>query len=177
MKNISLITLAILLQSCNTTINKTTADNKLTGSWSIVADQLIDSGNHVIKQDTNVTGLLIYLPDGKMSVQILWKGLRNSMINDTIMKQDGMSAGLGLGFNTWSTDQARKIIDTYDSYFGDYSVDWNTSVVTHIVSGNLRPEKEGTSYKRIFQLKGDSLFLRSIDPHLKWQVACVKNKK
>jgi hypothetical protein len=40
------------------------------------------------------------------------------------MNGDGASSHLGLGFNTWSIEQARTIIDTYDAYFGDYSIDW-----------------------------------------------------
>lgn len=172
MKIVSAIALMVLIQSCN----NTHTNQPLTGSWQIVADQLLDSSNNIIRQDTSVSGLLIYLPNGKMSVQILWKALRASMINDTIMKQDGASAGLGLGFNTWTGAQARKLIDTYDSYFGEYIVDGKTNTVTHTMVGNLRPEKQGTVYKRIFQLKGDSLFLKSTDPALRWQTALTRNK-
>ena len=74
------------------------------------------------------------------------------------MNNDGISSHLGLGFNTWSREQAGTIIDTYDAYFGDYSIDWKDQIVTHTMTGNLRPEKSGTIYKRRFQLRNDSLF-------------------
>ncbi len=112
-----------------------------------------------------------------MSVQLLWHGTRGKVITDTIMNNDGISYGTGLGSNTWTIDQARTIIDTYDSYFGDYSVDWDNHSVTHTITGDLRPEKTGTKYKRNFQLKGDTLFLRSTEPKMKWQIAWVRNKK
>ena len=178
MKLLSAITLLIFISSCHTTTNKPGAEseNKLAGSWKFIADQLLDSADHLIKQDTAVTGLLIYTPDGKVSVQFLWKGTRVPVLNDTLMSKDGKSNGLGLGFNTWNIEQARTMIDTYDAYFGEYEVDWTAGTVTHTVKGSLRPEKEGTIHRRIFQLKGDSLFLRSADPVNRWRAACIKNK-
>lgn len=153
-------------------------DKLITGSWKLIADQEVDDNNKVKKEDTNVRGLLIYTPDGKMTVQLLWHGSRGSLANDTIMKHDGQSFGVGLGNNSWSIDQSRKIIDTYDAYFGNYSVDWQNKIVTHTISGNLRPEKEGINYKRAFQLKGDTLFLRSADPdpRMRWQTKWIRSK-
>ena len=91
------IGLLIFTLSCHTTRNKPAAEseNKLTGSWKFIADQLLDSADHVIKQDTAVTGLLIYTPGGKVSVQFLWKGTRVPVLNDTSMNKDGKSNGLG----------------------------------------------------------------------------------
>lgn len=136
----------------------------------------MDSTGAVINHDTNVDGLLIYAPDGKMNVQLLYKGTRQKIITDTIMNGDGASSHLGLGFNTWSTEQARTIIDTYDAYFGDYSIDWKNHIVTHTMTGNLRPEKSRTIYKRQFKLKNDTLFLQDAKPNQYWKVVWVKNK-
>ena len=111
-----------------------------------------------------------------MSAQLVWNGTRNQIMSDTIMNHDGISYGTGLGINTWTREQARTIIDTYDAYFGDYVIDWKNQVITHSITGNLRPEKPGTIYKRRFQLKGDTLLLRSTDSKMKWQVAWVKIK-
>jgi hypothetical protein len=178
MKILTVIAFTIFVLSCHRTKNIPGAgnENKLAGSWQFIADQLLDSAGQVVKKDTAVTGLLIYTPDGKMSVQFLWKGTRAPVLNDTMMNKDGLSNGLGLGFNRWNTEEARGLIDTYDAYFGDYRVDWNTNTVTHIVKGNLRPEKEGTIHRRVFELKGDSLFLKSADPANRWKAACVKDK-
>src|ERR1035437_9817478 len=175
-----LFILIVTIQSCQTANQKEENNDKLLiGSWKFIADQELDNNNQVKNEDTNVRGLLIYTVDGKMSVQLLWHGSRTSLVNDTIMNQDGKSFGVGLGNSSWTLDQSRKIIDTYDAYFGDYSVDWENKVVTHTISGNLRPEKEGTSYKRAFQIKGDTLFLRSADPdpNMKWQTKWIRNKR
>jgi hypothetical protein len=169
---------SVFLQCCKTADKKKSEnDNPLTGSWNFIADQEIDSAGNVINQDTAVTGLLIYTADGRMSIQSLWKGTRASMINDSIMKQDGSTQGLGLGSNSWSVEQARKLIDTYDAYFGVYSIDKNKNEVTHTITGNLRPDKAGTSYAaRSFRIKGDTLFFRSTYKDMRWQTAWLKNK-
>ena len=170
--------LIMFLFSCNSAVEQKDpgTEKQLVGTWKFVADQLLDSNYQVIKEDTAVDGLLIYTPDGKMSVQFSWNGSRVPMMDDSIMKQDGMSTGLGLGNNTWSLDQARQLIDTYEAYFGDYRVDWNTHIVSHIISGSIRPDKAGIVKKRIFKLSGDSLLLHSADPLEKWGVLCVRNR-
>jgi len=176
---IFLFALVVTIQSCQTASQKReNYNNSLIGSWKFIADQDLDNSNHVKNEDTNVRGLLIYTADGKMSVQLLWYRSRTSLVNDTIMNQDGKSFGVGLGNNNWTLDQSRKIIDTYDAYFGDYSVDWDNKIVKHTISGNLRPEKEGTSYKRAFEIIGDTLFLKSADPdpNMKWRTKWIKNK-
>jgi hypothetical protein len=173
---LSIVCLPILLHACNP--SGPIAENQkvvLTGSWKFVADQELDSNNRVVKEDTTVDGLLIYTADGKMSVQLLWQGTRRPILTDSIMNQDGISSGLGLGTNTWTSDQARLIIDTYDAYFGNYIVDWKDNIVTHVIDGTLRPEKTGTTYRRIFAVTDDTLLLRSTDPSKKWQAKWVRN--
>ena len=168
--------LTFFFHSCKQYSNKPINNNEsFLGSWRFVEEQELDSTDAVISRDTNVDGLLIYAPEGKMNVQLLYKGTRQKIITDTIMNNDGVSSHLGLGFNNWSTKQARTIIDTYDAYFGDYSIDWKDQIVTHTMTGNLRPEKSGTIYKRRFQLKNDTLFLRDAKPNQYWQVVWVKN--
>jgi hypothetical protein len=163
--------------SCKNLSSKAKNDNEpLLGSWRFVEEQELDSTGAVINRDANVDGLLIYSFEGKMNVQLLYKGTRQKIISETIMNNDGVSSHLGLGFNTWSTEQARTIIDTYDAYFGDYSIDSKDQIVTHTMTGNIRPEKSGTIYKRRFQLRNDTLFLRDAKPNQYWQVVWVKNK-
>ena len=166
----------MLLLSCNSS-NKNKPNERsysLAGTWKYVADRLLDNHNNVIKEDTAVDGLLIYTPGGKMAVQFIWKKGRTSIMNDSIMRHDGFSTGLGLGANTWNLEQSHKLIDTYDAYYGDYVANPETNIVTHVVSGGLRPVKTGTVYKRIFEVKGDSLFLQNVDTMERWGVVCIR---
>ncbi len=168
---------SVFLQCCKTADKKKSENNNpLTGSWNFIADQEIDGAGNVINQDTSVAGLLIYAPDGKMSIQALWKGTRAPIISDTIMNQDGVSQGLGLGSNIWSIEQASKIIDTKDYNIGNYSINKDKNEVTHTITGNLRPEKAGGYYTRSFRINGDTLFFRSTYKDMRWQTAWLKNK-
>jgi hypothetical protein len=170
MKSISLALVVFVLVSCGQ------PDSQLAGTWNLVADQELDNDGNVIKEDRNVRGQLIYTPEGNMNVQILWVGTRESMMNEATVKRDGFPAGLGLGENTWTSEQRGLIIDTYDSYFGRYSVDWNESIVSHIVEGDLRPQLKVDTLKRKFTLKGDTLILRGLDLGLRWQVIWVRKR-
>lgn len=149
-------------------------DPSIIGTWKLIADQEVDSLGNIVNQDTNVSGQLIYTPDGDMNVQLLWHQERKPIMSDTIMNYDGKSTGLGLGNNSWTSEQNSILIDTYDAYFGEYELDWDNRIVTHRINGNLRPEKNLKEYKRKFILKGDTLFLRSTDPREKWQVLWVR---
>jgi hypothetical protein len=177
MRSLILLIISFFFYSCKTSLhNRYTADSALYGSWKLVADQLIDNSGNVIRQDTNVAGLIVYTPEKKMSAQFLWRGTRSKIMTDSIMNNDGISSGLGAGQNTWSLEQARTIIDTYDAYFGDYTVDAEKNIITHIVDGSLRPEKNGTLHKRSFRINEDTLYLRSADTAMKWQTKWTRIK-
>jgi hypothetical protein len=171
MKSLIYISLIAAVLTCCATPEK-----DLTGTWTFVADQEIDDDGKVLREDTNVRGQLIYTPDGYMSAQLLWVGTREAIMTDSIMKYDGFPAGLGLGQNKWTSEQRSMIIDTYDSYFGKYSVDWEEGLVTHFVEGDLRPQTPPVERKRRFTLKGDTLFLRGVDLGLRWRVLWVRKK-
>jgi hypothetical protein len=172
MKSIALACIILALAGCH----QSRDDNALVGIWEFVADQEIDNQGNVIREDRNVRGQLIYTEDGYMSAQLLWIGSREGIMTDSIMKDDGFPAGLGLGENKWTSEQRRTIIDTYDSYFGKYSVDWDEGFVTHVEEGDMRPHKLPFERRRKFILKNDTLLLRGVDLGLRWQVLWVRKK-
>lgn len=151
-----------------------TSSSGLHGAWSLKADQMVDVSGKVVEEDTHVDGRLVYSPNGYMSVQLVWWSKREPLMSDTVMRADGISSGVGLGTNSWSAEQNRAWMDSYDAYFGTYQVDEANHIVTHIVQGNLRPEKIGTEYRRVFTLKSDTLFLRSVNPKDRWQTLWVR---
>lgn len=168
MKAIVLAGLIVVIAGCSE------GEKQLVGTWRFVADQEIDNSGKVIREDKDVRGQLIYTPEGDMSVQLLWVGNREAMMNDSIMTFDGFPAGLGLGENKWTSAQRGTIIDTYDSYFGKYSVNWEEGIITHIEEGDLRPQTFPVELKRRFTLKGDTLLLRGVDLGLRWQCVWVR---
>ena len=149
-------------------------DPAYVGTWEFIADQVVDADGNVVKQDTAVSGILIYTKDGDMSVQLIWNSVRQPIMSDSIMQRDGYSTELGIGKNSWTSDQDDALIDSYDGYFGKYIVDNNQGIITHRIDGNMRPEKALTEYKRKFLIKGDTLFLRSVDPKFTWRAVWLK---
>ena len=67
----SIFILPFFFYSCKQSSSKAKNENEsLLGSWRFVEEQELDSAGAVINRDTNVDGLLIYAPEGKMNVQL-----------------------------------------------------------------------------------------------------------
>ena len=166
MRSSSVFLLVVVLTSCETKSN-------LVDTWELVADQEIDSAGNIVREDKNVKGMLIYTDKGEISVQLIWLGKRDSIMTDSVMQHDGQSTGLGLGRNTWSPEENRLLIDTYDAYFGEYELA-EDDIVVHRLTANLRPEKIRSEFKRKYLVKGDTLFLRSANPAYRWQTVWLR---
>lgn len=139
---------------------------RLVGLWEMVEDQELDTAGQVVARDRDVVGLLVYSPDGRVAVQIMYRRGRPTVST----ANDIASTGVGLGHIQWSLDEARTAIDTYDAYFGTYVVDAARGRVTHHVTGELRPSATAASYQRQYELHDDQLWLRSADPSERWRV-------
>jgi hypothetical protein len=161
-----LLLTAASVPSCrNEAAHPRSAADDLVGAWEAVEDQGLGPEGEVVARDTTVAGLLIYTPEGRMAVQLMYRGRPGvSTANDV------PSTGVGLGHVGWSAEDARAAIDTYDAYFGAYEVDSEHNIVTHMVVGELRPPGVGARYGRRFELRGDELWLTPEDPAEGWRV-------
>lgn len=171
MKSTGYLFLALTVFSCNET------HQALPGTWEFIAEQEIDDQGNAIKEDRDVSGILIYTREGDMSVHNLYHTPRKPIMSDTIMRGEGVTSGLGLGINTWTAEQNRVLVDSYNSYFGEYRINGEQDIVTHVVFGNLRPEKTPVEFQRKFILKGDTLLLRSTNPNDRWQTVWLRKSK
>ena len=139
---------------------------KLAGAWEMVEEQEIDSKGSVVARDRDVVGMLVYTPEGRMAVQIMYKHGRPTVSTTN----DVESMGLGMGHVRWGAEGAQAAIDTYDAYFGTYVVDAQRNRVTHRVIGELRPPGMGANYERQFEFRNDELWLSSPDPAQHWRI-------
>lgn len=137
----------------------------LVGTWEIVEDQAVDAQGRVTARDRDVAGLLVYTPEGRMTVQLMYRKGRPAVSGE----RDMPSAGVGLGRIGWSGAEAKAAIDTYDAYFGTYTVDSARGTVVHHVDGELRPYGVGTRYERRYEFHDDELWLLPADPGLHWR--------
>jgi hypothetical protein len=137
---------------------------RLVGAWEAVEDQGLGPDGEVVARDTTVVGLLVYTPEGRMAVQLMYQGRPEvSTANDEV-------SITGLGRIGWDAEDARAAIDTYDAYFGSYEIDRDRNLVTHVVVGELRPPGVGARYGRRFEFHGDELWLTPENPAEGWRV-------
>lgn len=143
-----------------------TADpaERLLGAWEAVEDQGLGPNGEVVAREA-IQGLLVYTPEGRMAVQLMYPGRP-----EVSTASDQVSTGVGLGRIGWDAEDARAAIDTYDAYFGRYEVDPARNLVTHVVVGELRPPGVGARYGRRFELRGEELWLTPENAAEGWRV-------
>lgn len=118
----------------------------LFGRWSLVGWEGRDgSGGRVAHGGQRPRGDLIYLPTGRMAVQIMWDDRR-------LLGSTELEAG---------SEAARAAaMSTYIAYAGRFSIP-SEGVVVHHVELCLRPDQVGIDKRREYTLEGDELTLRT----------------
>lgn len=117
----------------------------LIGTWRAVAFE-DRPANGPVKYPYGETpaGLLIYDSTGHMAIQII--GLPHPKVasgsEDDVTEKEKVA-----------------LYDSYEAYFGTFTVDWTKHVVTHNVEGHLSDVYMGTAQERPFELVGDRLTL------------------
>ena len=137
----------------------------LVGTWQIVEDQTVDAQGQVVARDRDVAGLLVYTPEGRMAVQLMYRNGRPAVTGG----DDTPSVGVGLGHIGWRGAVAKAASDPSDADVGTYTVDAARRTVVHHVHGELRPYGVGMRYERRYELRGDELWLTPGEPGLHWR--------
>lgn len=141
------------------------AASSLVGTWRAQAEETVDAAGRTVASNPT-RGLLVYTPEGHMAVQIV-----------VLPRPVVPAAPEGPGaVNEWNAGQVRKVMETYDAYFGTYETDAVNHIVTHHVQGELRPNLDGAAFRRRYQIDGDRLTLRSTNPREMWQVVWKRVK-
>jgi hypothetical protein len=120
-------------------------DERFVGAWDLVATERRDAAGTLAGEAfPGYVGQIVYTADGRMSAQLM---------------APDRPTGLPAERAAWSAEQKARAFDTYISYWGTYTVDARTEVVTHHVRGAVSPALVGTDQPRHFQLAGDRLVL------------------
>ena len=122
-----------------------TDPSALHGHWRLISWTGVGAdGNEVALGGASPRGDLIYLPSGRMAVQIQYDE------RPTMGSRD-LDAG--------DVPEKAAAYDTYNAYCGTYSV--GDGVVTHHVELALHPDQPGMDKERPFELNGDELTLHT----------------
>ena len=121
----------------------------LVGTWQLfLREDRTESG--VLHPDPSLgekpIGLLVYDAGGRFSAQF--------------MKQDRSDESLAADAGEISGHNNSRAMNGYDAYFGSYTVEEDTHLVTQILEGALSPENVGMVVTRPMSIDGDQLTLR-----------------
>lgn len=119
----------------------------LTGTWQLVDFADLDkAGNWQYRFGEHPKGYFVYDETGHVHIQIM-KVPPVAPFPEANLKDGTLP----------SPEHAIAAYSAYVAYFGSYTVDAETGVVTHHVEGSLAPDFTGTNQPRPFKLEGDRL--------------------
>jgi len=95
------------------------------------------------------TGLLVYTHDGHMSVQVMYRNPQAATQAGPVQYAQG----------------------GYEASFGTYVIDEQAHTFTYHVEGALVRSLIGKDLRRVYELSGEELIVKSPDPNEHWRVA------
>jgi Lipocalin-like domain len=116
--------------------------DRFIGAWRLAWLEEEGTDGNVHKADC--TGLLMYTPDGHMSVQVLYRN-----------QQAGSSYAQG----------------GYEASYGTYQLDQGAHMFTFHVEGALVRTLIGKALTRVYEFSGNQLIVKSANPNEHWKVA------
>lgn len=123
---------------------------RLLGAWRLVSFSVAaPDGTLSYPMGRDLVGLIVYTPDGYMSVQLM---------GPDRPRFDTPAYGVGSDLD-WA-----RAARGYFAYAGRYTVDEQAPAVTHHVEMALNPYWPGRDQKRGIELRGDDLILSGESP-------------
>jgi hypothetical protein len=116
--------------------------DRFVGAWRLAWLEEEGTDRNVHKADC--TGLLVYTPDGHISVQVMYRN-----------QQTGSSYAQG----------------GYEASYGTYQLDENARTFTFHVEGALVRTLIGKDLRRAYEFSGKQLIVKSVNPNEHWKVA------
>ena len=127
----------------------------LMGVWELVSLQDHRPNQEVLDwMGKKPTGILVYSPDGRMSVQIMRDP--RPAVAGSMWSSDGRDL-----LPSASATEIRDAYNGYYAYFGTWEIDERARTVTHHIRGSLRAVEVGADYVRPYEFSGEQLLLRS----------------
>jgi hypothetical protein len=127
--------------------------NELIGTWRLLSyiEVPLGGGDSAFPYGKSPKGLLLYGPDGFMSVQI------SASEEVKFISGDKMIA---------SNEEVTKRLRSYIAFSGRYIVDNNRGGIIYSIDTCLYPNWEGTKQSRKIDFEGDVLYQKSMEPIL-----------
>jgi hypothetical protein len=121
--------------------------NRFVGAWRLAWLEEPDADGNVHKADCS--GLLVYTPDGHMSVQVMYRHPQTEAQAGPVQYAQG----------------------GYEASFGTYQINEDARTFTFHVEGAMVRSLIGKDLPRAFELSGNQLIVKSTNPNEHWRVA------
>jgi Lipocalin-like domain len=129
-----------------------TLRDRVLGAWRIIDAETVNVNTGVKKpwlgRPRPYSGIIMYLPNGLMSVQI---GAARP------------APRAGAGFGSLSDEDTRSYAETWYAYYGRFEIDEEKSQVRHFIEGSLFAFETGVTLVRTLRLDDGVLTLRTVD--------------
>jgi hypothetical protein len=142
----TLLLILICLASAPAAPQQDQLASRFVGAWRLVSIEGVPPGLPSDLYD-RPTGLIIYSASGRMSAQLVAKADRKPF------------AAFNKGRVSATTKDKAAAFDSYQAYYGTYTVDAKAGTITHHLEGSLIPGREGINNVRWFEFRGDDRFL------------------
>jgi len=131
----------------------TTLKDELVGAWKLLSyiEVPIGGSDSLFPLGKSPRGLLIYAPDGYMSVQIAKEGRLPFKSNDKLNPD---------------VTEMEAAVKGYLAFTGKYKVDNKMAIVHYVVSHSLYPNWDHSVLSRSINFEGDVLYMKSTEPTL-----------
>lgn len=150
--SLCVVTLLIILAATTSSSGQqdqtatTVIQGRFIGAWRLVWLEEPDADGKIHKADC--TGLLVFTRDGHMSVQAMYRNTQHGTGATPVQYAQG----------------------GYEASFGRYEID-DAQTFTFHVDGALVRTLIGKDLKRVYELQGNQLIVKSPDPKEHWRVA------
>ncbi|WP_270090369.1 lipocalin-like domain-containing protein [Sphingobacterium sp. SYP-B4668] len=126
--------------------------NELIGSWKLLSyiELPINGTDSLFPMGQQPDGILMYSPDGYMSVQIAGQQRPTYTSDD---------------WRIGSCEEHTASVSSYISFSGTYRILENR-IVSYEIKTSLFPNWKGQTQERTFDFEGDILYLKSVEPQL-----------
>ena len=129
-----------------------TLRDRVLGAWRIIDAETVNVTTGAkapwLGRPRPYSGIIMYLPNGLMSVQI---GAARP------------TPRVGAGFGALSDDETRSYAETWYAYYGRFEIDEEKSQVRHFIEGSLFAFETGATLVRTVRLNDGVLSLRTVD--------------
>ena len=142
----TLLLILICLASAPAAPQQDQLASRFVGAWRLVSIEGVPPGLPGNLYD-RPTGQIIYSASGRMSAQLVAKADRKPF------------AAFNKGRVSATTEDKAAAFDSYQAYYGTYTVDAKAGTITHHLEGSLIPGREGINNVRWFEFRGEDRFL------------------